>query len=89
MCLQIILHNPPTTEIPKALPITDIQYGKETHIKSDFAWKAKMIKKNKNNNPATPQLPFASEKRPMKTDFEFLDLPLLCTTRGESMLKQL
>ena len=85
MCLQIILHNPPTTEIPKALPITDIQYGKETHIKSDFAWKAKMREKKK--NPSTPQLPFVSEKRPTKTDFDFLDLPLLCTTRGKSMLQ--
>ena len=43
--------------------------------------------REKKKNPSTPQLPFVSGKRPTKTDFDFLDLPLLCTTRGKSMLK--
>ena len=33
-------------------------------------------KKKKQNTPSTPQLPFVSEKRPTKTDFDFLGLPL-------------
>lgn len=78
-----ILHNPPSTEIPKALPIIDSQRRKETHTKSDFASHVKMSKKT----PSTPQLPFVSEKTPRKTGFDLLNPPLIYCTRGKSMLK--
>ena len=71
VCLQIILHNPPTTEIPKALPITDIQYGKETHIKSDFAWKAKMIKKKKTTTRQHHSFPLLLRKGLWKLTLSF------------------
>jgi len=48
--------------------------------------------KTKNQNkkqktPSTPELALVSEKRPRKTDFDFLNLPLIYSARGESVLK--
>lgn len=91
-CLTILLHNPPGTEMPKAVPLVDTPVDKkETHtewlgiIGEDEQKQTKQTQKQ--NTPSTPELPFVSEKRPRKTDFDFLNLPLIYSTRGKSMLK--